>query len=240
MKSSTRLRRPTRCSSSSRARRRISTAARSKPSGSTRSTSPGSSATRSGRPTGVINGDGGTAQVRNAAGFLKSLPKDIFESSSMAMLRDLNSAGPDGVGRWMPGTEDIYRAVAARGSPEHAVLLLPDRRRRRRPARRRRAGHRGHSEAPLLRRRRVDRSRQLGRARRQHARHDQRRQADGAAGAVGQLGPRGARAGEGRHPDLHPHDDGVDGRGAAASGRGDQRRRCRSGTCAGRSCTWKG
>ena len=38
----------------------------------------------SGRPTGVIEGDGGTAQIGNAAGFLKDLPKDIFESSSMA------------------------------------------------------------------------------------------------------------------------------------------------------------
>ena len=37
-----------------------------------------------GRPTGVINGDGGTAQIRNAAGFLKELPKDIFESSSVS------------------------------------------------------------------------------------------------------------------------------------------------------------
>lgn len=46
-----------------------------------------------GRPTGVIDGDAGTARIRNAAGFLKNLPKDIFESSSVAMLRDLNSAG---------------------------------------------------------------------------------------------------------------------------------------------------
>jgi predicted amidohydrolase YtcJ len=62
----------------------------------------------SGRPTGVIRGDGGTAQVRNAAGFLKNLPKDIFESSSMAMLRDLNSAGLTSSGGGCQ-YEDIYR-----------------------------------------------------------------------------------------------------------------------------------
>ena len=61
-----------------------------------------------GRPTGVIRGDGGTGQVRNAAGFLKSLPKDIFESSSMAMLRDLNSAGLTSSGGGCQ-YEDIYR-----------------------------------------------------------------------------------------------------------------------------------
>jgi predicted amidohydrolase YtcJ len=61
-----------------------------------------------GRPTGVINGDGGTAQVRNAAGFLRDLPKDIFESSSMAMLKDLNSAGLTASGGGCQ-YEDIYR-----------------------------------------------------------------------------------------------------------------------------------
>jgi predicted amidohydrolase YtcJ len=47
----------------------------------------------SGRATGVIKGDQMTARIRNAAGFLKSFPKDIFEQSSFKMLRDLNSAG---------------------------------------------------------------------------------------------------------------------------------------------------
>jgi predicted amidohydrolase YtcJ len=61
-----------------------------------------------GRPTGVINGDGGTGQIRNAAGFLKELPKDIFESSSMRMLRDLNSAGLTSSGGGCQ-YEDIYR-----------------------------------------------------------------------------------------------------------------------------------
>jgi predicted amidohydrolase YtcJ len=46
-----------------------------------------------GRATGVIKGDQMTARIRNAAGFLKSFPKDIFEQSSFRMLRDLNSAG---------------------------------------------------------------------------------------------------------------------------------------------------
>jgi predicted amidohydrolase YtcJ len=47
----------------------------------------------SGRATGVIKGDQMTARIRNAAGFLKSFPKEIFEQSSFKMLRDLNSAG---------------------------------------------------------------------------------------------------------------------------------------------------
>jgi predicted amidohydrolase YtcJ len=47
----------------------------------------------SGRATGVIKGDQMTARIRNAAGFLKSFPKEIFEQSSFRMLRDLNSAG---------------------------------------------------------------------------------------------------------------------------------------------------
>ena len=46
-----------------------------------------------GRATGVIKGDGMTARIRNAAGFLKTQPKDVFEQSSFRMLRDLNSAG---------------------------------------------------------------------------------------------------------------------------------------------------
>jgi predicted amidohydrolase YtcJ len=67
-----------------------------------------------GRPTGVIDGDGGTAQVRNAAGFLRNLPKDIFESSSMAMLRDLNAAGLTASGGGCQ-YEDIYRQWQRQG-----------------------------------------------------------------------------------------------------------------------------
>jgi predicted amidohydrolase YtcJ len=60
-----------------------------------------------GRPTGIV-GDAGAGRVRNAAGFLKALPKDIFESSSMKMLKDFAQAGLTASG----GTcdyEDIYR-----------------------------------------------------------------------------------------------------------------------------------
>jgi predicted amidohydrolase YtcJ len=46
----------------------------------------------SGRPTGVVE-DAGAGAVRNAAGFLKNVPKEIFETSQMAMLKDLNRAG---------------------------------------------------------------------------------------------------------------------------------------------------
>ena len=62
-----------------------------------------------GRPTGVINGDGGTGQIRNAAGFLKELPKDIFESSSMADAQGSQQRRPDIVRRWSTVQEDIYR-----------------------------------------------------------------------------------------------------------------------------------
>ncbi len=46
-----------------------------------------------GRPTGVVDGDQVGGRLRNAAGFLKALPKDIFESSSMQMLKDFAMAG---------------------------------------------------------------------------------------------------------------------------------------------------
>lgn len=68
----------------------------------------------SGRPTGVIEGDAGTAQVRNAAGFLRNLPKDIFESSSFKMLRDLNAAGLTSSGGGCQ-YEDIYRQWQRQG-----------------------------------------------------------------------------------------------------------------------------
>jgi predicted amidohydrolase YtcJ len=67
-----------------------------------------------GRPTGVIDGDGGTAQIRNAAGFLRNLPKDIFEASSMTMLRDLNAAGLTASGGGCQ-YEDIYRQWQKQG-----------------------------------------------------------------------------------------------------------------------------
>jgi predicted amidohydrolase YtcJ len=47
----------------------------------------------SGRATGIVDSDAVGGRLRNAAGFLKNLPKDIFESSSFAMLRDFAMAG---------------------------------------------------------------------------------------------------------------------------------------------------
>ncbi len=47
----------------------------------------------SGRPTGVVDGDQVGGRLRNAAGFLRNIPKEIFEASSMKMLRDLSEAG---------------------------------------------------------------------------------------------------------------------------------------------------
>jgi predicted amidohydrolase YtcJ len=67
----------------------------------------------SGRPTGVAE-DAGAARVRNAAGFLKSVPKEIFESSQMAMLKDLNRAGLTASGGSCD-FEDIYREWARQG-----------------------------------------------------------------------------------------------------------------------------
>ena len=66
-----------------------------------------------GRPTGVID-DAGTARIRNAAGFLKNLPKDIFESSSFAMLKDLNRAGLTASGGACQ-FEDVYRQWQRQG-----------------------------------------------------------------------------------------------------------------------------
>jgi predicted amidohydrolase YtcJ len=45
-----------------------------------------------GRPTGIVK-DAGAGAVRNAAGFLNRIPKEIFESSQMTMLKDFQRAG---------------------------------------------------------------------------------------------------------------------------------------------------
>jgi predicted amidohydrolase YtcJ len=66
-----------------------------------------------GRPTGVVE-DAGAGVVRNAAGFLKNLPKDIFESSQMAMLKDLNRSGLTASGGACQ-YEDIYRQWQKQG-----------------------------------------------------------------------------------------------------------------------------
>lgn len=62
----------------------------------------------SGRPTGVVDGDQVGGRLRNAAGFLKALPKDIFESSSMQMLKDFSMAGLTSSGGGCQYV-DIYR-----------------------------------------------------------------------------------------------------------------------------------
>jgi predicted amidohydrolase YtcJ len=46
-----------------------------------------------GRATGIVDGDRVGGILRNATGVLKNIPKDIFESSSMKMLRDFAAAG---------------------------------------------------------------------------------------------------------------------------------------------------
>ena len=47
----------------------------------------------SGRATGIVDGDRVGGMLRNASGVLKNIPKDIFESSSMKMLKDFAIAG---------------------------------------------------------------------------------------------------------------------------------------------------
>jgi predicted amidohydrolase YtcJ len=66
-----------------------------------------------GRATGVIE-NAGAGTVRNAAGFLKDVPKDIFEKSQMQMLRDLASAGLTASGGSCD-FEEIYRGWAKEG-----------------------------------------------------------------------------------------------------------------------------
>ena len=44
------------------------------------------------RPTGIVQ-QAGAGAVRNAAGFLRELPEEMFESSSMQMLEDFSRAG---------------------------------------------------------------------------------------------------------------------------------------------------
>src|SRR5688572_24991689 len=65
----------------------------------------------SGRATGIVDSDAVGGRLRNAAGFLKALPKDIFESSSMTMLRDFAMAGLTASGGGCQ-YEDIYRQWA--------------------------------------------------------------------------------------------------------------------------------
>jgi predicted amidohydrolase YtcJ len=60
-----------------------------------------------GRPTGVVE-DAGAGRVRNAAGFLEDLPKEILETSSQAMVKDLNRAGLTASGGSCD-YEDLYR-----------------------------------------------------------------------------------------------------------------------------------
>jgi predicted amidohydrolase YtcJ len=67
-----------------------------------------------GRATGIVDGDAVGGRLRNAAGFLKALPKDIFESSSMTMLRDFAMAGITASGGSCQ-FEDIYRQWAQQG-----------------------------------------------------------------------------------------------------------------------------
>ena len=67
----------------------------------------------SGRPTGIVE-NAGAAAVRNAAGFLKDVPKEIFEKSQMTMLRDLAMAGLTASGGSCD-FEDIYKGWAKEG-----------------------------------------------------------------------------------------------------------------------------
>ncbi len=66
-----------------------------------------------GKATGVVD-DPGAGNVRNAAGFLKKIPKEIFETSQMAMLKDFQRAGLTASGGACQ-FEDQYRAWQKQG-----------------------------------------------------------------------------------------------------------------------------
>ena len=66
-----------------------------------------------GKATGVVD-DPGAGNVRNAAGFLKKIPKEIFETSQMAMLKDFQRAGLTGSGGACQ-FEDQYREWQKQG-----------------------------------------------------------------------------------------------------------------------------
>ncbi len=69
-----------------------------------------------GRATGIVDYGGGMGAntVRNAAGFLKALPKEIFETSQMTMLKDFAKAGLTASGGSCD-FEDIYKGWAREG-----------------------------------------------------------------------------------------------------------------------------
>jgi hypothetical protein len=64
----------------------------------------------SGHATGIVD-NAGAAAVRNAAGFLKEVPKEVFEKSQMTMMRDLAMAGLTASGGSCD-FEDIYKGRA--------------------------------------------------------------------------------------------------------------------------------
>ncbi len=70
----------------------------------------------SGRATGIVDygGGAGANTVRNAAGFLKERPKEIFEASQMTMLKDFAMAGLTASGGSCD-FEDIYKGWAREG-----------------------------------------------------------------------------------------------------------------------------
>jgi predicted amidohydrolase YtcJ len=69
-----------------------------------------------GRATGIVDygGGAGANTVRNAAGFLKEPPKEIFEASQMTMLKDFAMAGLTASGGSCD-FEDIYKGWAREG-----------------------------------------------------------------------------------------------------------------------------
>ncbi len=101
----------------------------------------------SGRATGIVDGDRVGGMLRNASGVLKNIPKDIFESSSMKMLKDFAIAGLTASGGACQ-YQNEYRQWIQRGQGGgDAVLLLPH---VHRPGAEHRPGHRGDPEASIL------------------------------------------------------------------------------------------
>ena len=175
----------------------------------------------SGRPTGVIDGDGGTGAGEKRRRVPERSAEGHLRVEQHADAQGSQQRRPDRV-RWWMSVRGHLSAVAARGPPQHAVLLLPHGRRRRWQA-----GASIRSSRPFpssatstaTNGSTTSTGASVSSTRRTPI-NDLKPTAPPELWV--ELGPVGARAGEGRHHDLHSHDHGVDRRGAASAGRGDR------------------
>ncbi len=186
----------------------------------------------SGRATGVIDAAG----AGRVSGHLTKVPKEIFESSSMAMLRDLNAAGLTSSGGGCQYRE-IYRQWANEGRGKMRFFCL------------RTAGNASTPEQvdkllPLIPQLRfyqgdnwID---DVYWGERLYNLNDTMTDVKPTS-TPADFAQWGADRPGGRQswtPDHHPFDARADHRGRASAGRDDQQGHTPSGICDGRSCTW--